>query len=170
MSSIEEKTKVINISPVSRRIKRELEKMLNSGICQFDNISISRNIIYDNEFEYHVSIFNDKDRRHYEFILSSHFPFKPPKLILNYKPYSEYFRFNSDAFKHIFYKYKGGRCFCCDTKTCSNNWGPQYTLADIIDEVNQFHRECKEIIHIICIKIIKRKYLIDDINIIEWLY
>ena len=170
MSTIEEKTKVINISPIARRIKRELEKMMNYGICKNDNISISRNKTYNNEFDYHIVIFNDNDKRLYEFILSSYYPFKPPKLILNYKPYFEYFRFTSNSYRDLFYKYKGQRCFCCETKTCGDNWGPSHLLVDIMNEVNQFYTECKEISHIICIKVIKRKYLIDDINIIEWLY
>jgi hypothetical protein len=170
MSTIAEKTSIINISPVARRIKRELEKMIDSGICNFDNISISKNYIYNNEIEYHVNIFNNIDNRNYEFILTTHFPFKPPKLILNYKPYSEYLRFMSHSFRDLFYKYNGHRCFCCETKTCSDNWGPNYLLVDIMNEVNQYHKECKEIADIICINVIKRKYLINDINIFEWLY
>jgi len=170
MSTIEEKIQVINISPIARRIKYELEKMINLDICIFDNISISRKPINYNEFEYHVSIFNDIDSRQYEFILSSHFPFKPPKLILNSKPYCEYLRINSEAFRQLLYKYKGQQCFCCKTKLCGDNWAPNFTISNIMDEANQIYKDCKEIADIICINVIKRKYLIDDVNIIEWLY
>jgi len=170
MSTIEEKTSIIKTSPIARRIKRELEIMVKSGICQDSNISISRNTIYNtNEFEYHIILYNDKDNRHYEFIINSYYPFKPPKLILNGKPYSEYFRFTSDNFRHLFNKYKGDKCFCCQTILCSDNWGPQLTLTNIMNEVNEFHNDCKDISNIIISNVIKRKYLVDDINLIEWL-
>ena len=169
MSTIEEKTQLIKNSGVARRIKRELEKMITSDICQFENIIISRICINNDDFEYHVSIYNDKDKRHYKFILSSYFPFKAPKLILNYKPYSEYFGFKSESFKQLFYKYKGVRCFCCETKLCTNNWSPKCTLIDLMNEVDEFYNECKNISNIICAKVIQRKYLVQDINLLQWL-
>jgi hypothetical protein len=169
MSTIEEKTKVIINCCTARRIKRELEKMIISGICQVENISVLKNYTSDKEIEYHVSIFNNKDKRHYTFILHSYFPFRAPKLILNSKPYSEYFRFKSESFKKLFNKYKGERCFCCETKLCDNTWGPHYLLSDIMDEVNNFHNECREISNIICAKVIQRKYLVQDINLLQWL-
>jgi tRNA U38,U39,U40 pseudouridine synthase TruA len=169
MSTIEEKIQVINISSVARRIKRELEKMINFGICQNDDISISKNVDFNNDFEYHVSIYNNKDKRHYEFILYNHYLFSPPRLILNHKPYSEYLKFNSEVFTRIFYKYKGNRCFCCETKLRGVNWCPQITMLNVMDEVDRFHKDCKEIADIIIVAVIKRKYLINDINIIQWL-
>jgi len=38
-----------------------------------------------------------------------------------------------------------------------------------MNEVSEFHRDCKDISNIIISNVIKRKYLIDDINLIEWL-
>ena len=62
------------------------------------------------------------------------------------------------------------QCFCCESILCSNNWGPQFTMKDIFEEVKQFRDICKEIAHRVIIDVVKRKYLIDDINILEWLY
>lgn len=168
MSTIEEKTSIIDISFVARRIKRELEIMIDSDICNIDNISISKNAY--NEIQYHVNIYNNNDNRNYEFIFDSLYPFKSPKLILNYKPYSEYIRFRSNEFRQVFNKYKRHKCFCCESVLCGDNWAPPITFAHVINEVSEFHRDCKDISNIIISNVIKRKYLIVDINLIQWLY
>ena len=61
------------------------------------------------------------------------------------------------------------RCMCCETKLCYDNWSPVYTLKYILEEVDRFKNISKNLISRIFITIIKRKYLIDNINIIEWL-
>jgi ubiquitin-protein ligase len=167
MSTIEEKTQAINISYIARRIKRELLDMKKIGIlCHDSDVTITQN--YEKKFN--VVFKNNKDGRLYKFIISYNYPFSPPKLELNCKPYYSYFKFRSEKFREFFYKCKGQRCFCCETRLCDNNWGPHITLTNIIDEVCLFHKECREIADIVIINVIKRKYLIDDINILEWIY
>lgn len=170
MSTIDEKLKIIDIFTLARRLKREFEDMKKSGIFnEYNDIDvIKNNNIYNKE--YFIYFKNNLDKRTYKFIIPHNYPFISPRLELNFKPYSYYFKFKSDNYKDILFKYKGQKCYCCDSLLCTNNWGPQFTLKKIINEVNEFYAECKEIADRVIIDVIKRKYLIDDINIVEWLY
>ena len=67
-------------------------------------------------------------------------------------------------------KYTGISCFCCDTILCSKNWAPKYTMVDIIGERERFKNACMEVVHRVVIDVIKRKYLNEDVDIIQWLY
>lgn len=167
ISTIEQKTNIINTKFIARRIKRELDILISYDICHNNTINIYKNNKTNN---YHISFKNIKDNRFYEFIITPNYPFMAPILYLNSKPYLDYFIYRSDKFRSIFDKYKKNKCFCCNTLVCGNNWGPQINLLNIINEVNSFHKDCREIADIVIINVIKRKYLIDDINILEWLY
>ena len=167
MSTIEEKTQKITVPLIARRIRQELKNMKNVGIfCDDADITITK--YFDRDF--HIIIKNIKDKRVYKFIIPPNYPFTPPRLELNYKPYSSYLRFQSEQFANIFYKHKGYKCFCCDSVLCAKKWGHQITLHKIMDEVDLFHKKCREIADIVFVEVIKRKYLTDDINILEWLY
>lgn len=167
MSTIEEQLKQITIPGIARRIKRELEEMKRIQIfIDDDEIIIEK---YNKE-EFYLLIKNNTDKRLYKFIIPPNYPFKAPRLEINYKPYSHYLRFQSLKFQDLFYKYKGRKCFCCDSILCADNWGPQIKLSNIMDEVDIYHKQCREIVDRVIINVIKRKYLIDDINIVEWLY
>jgi hypothetical protein len=67
-------------------------------------------------------------------------------------------------------KYTGIQCFCCETILCSNNWGPAFTMNSVINDINKYKDARRQVIIRIIVDVIKRKYLIDDTNIIEWLY
>jgi hypothetical protein len=170
MSTIEEKIQSIDCSLISRRIKRELQEINKKKMIKsYDNISINK-IVDGSNKEYHINIKSDIDKRHYKFIIPLNYPFFPPRLKLNNKPYSHYIKFHSAEFNEMYYKYKGNKCFCCESVLCSNNWSPEITIDKIMEEVESFHNECREIADIVIVNVIKRKYLIDDINILEWLY
>jgi hypothetical protein len=70
----------------------------------------------------------------------------------------------------MLFTYKKIRCFCCKTILCGDNWVPSFTLKNILEETEHFKNICRDISHIIIINVIKRKYLIDDININDWLF
>ena len=167
MTTIEEKMQEITAPVIARRIKNELQNMKKNGIfCNYDDVAI---IKYDKEY-YHIILKNLKDNRLYKFIIPLNYPFESPRLELNQRPYSHYVKFKSDKFRELFIKYKGDRCFCCETILCPDNWGPQLTLNRIFDEVDLIYRECREIVDRVIVNVIKRKYSIDDANILEWLY
>ena len=165
-----QKLSIIRNSGMRRRLVRELISLNENQIYLMDvNYSANTNQQYK-YFPYSLNLYENNTGKIYEIVLSDSYPFAPPKLNINYKPYSHYFRFSSQSFKEALYKYKKIRCFCCETITCGDNWSPALTIKKIIDEVHKFEGYCKEISHRVIIDVIKRKYLISDINLLEWLY
>jgi ubiquitin-protein ligase len=168
MSTIEDKSKVLEISLVARRIQRELQYMKKQGIFNTDNdVDIINYDTIGKEFDV---IIKDTTNFVYKFHIPRNYPFNSPKLILNSKPYSHYFKFKSDLFREKFYKYRTQDCFCCESILCCNNWGPHLNMNNIINEVKSLHTDCRKIVDTVIVEVIKRKYLIDDVNILEWLY
>jgi len=168
-----QKLSIITNSSMRKRLIRELISLVNKD----DNPIYLMDVNYNDTtnqhlkyFPYSINLYENNTGKIYEILLSNTYPFSPPKLNINYKPYSDYFRFSSLTFKEALYKYKNIRCFCCETITCGDNWSPALTIQKLIDEVHKFHGYCKEITHRVIIDVIKRKYLISDINLIEWLY
>ena len=91
---------------------------------------------------------------------------------LNFKPYSYLYYLNSKSqeFKTKLLKYKKIRCLCCHTILCNDNWSPAYTMKHVIDEVEIFKNIFSDISKIVMIDVIKKKYLIKDIDILQWLF
>ncbi len=154
------------IQPIglSKRIKKEISNMIDCSFCNLDDVQINKK--FDN---YDIKIKNKNDNRLYIFTINSNYPFIAPKLTINNKPYSYFIEFKSTEFRNIFQKYTLKECFCCNSILCSENWTPNRTLMTIFEEVELFHNDCLKIAHIIISNVIKRKYLIYDINITQWL-
>lgn len=159
----------ISNPPVRNRIKNELIKLINIGNIDPQCISIEKSLDEDKEYCI-INIVNIQNNKYYKLIITNSYPFVAPKLELQYKPYNYYLTFHSNYFRKMFYKYKGTSCFCCYSKLCHTNWSPSVTFLDIINETVYFHNECREIADRVMVDVIKRKYLIDDIDIITWLY
>ena len=100
MSTIEEKLKEFTIPLIARRIIRELQDMKKKGIfCDDNAITITQNC----EKSFNVILKNLKDNRLYKFTIPANYPFTPPRLELNNKPYLSYLKFQSEQFTNIFY-------------------------------------------------------------------
>jgi ubiquitin-protein ligase len=155
-----------NSSCVQRRIKREIEQLINLKICLPEQVNIQQNI----DQEYIVAIQNLSDNKDYEFKMSNYHPFRPPKLLINKKLINFTHKQCSEKFGNSLIKYTGIECFCCETILCSNNWSPQFTCKDIINDIQKYRDARHQVVIRIIVDVIKRKYLVDDINIIEWLY
>jgi ubiquitin-protein ligase len=153
-------------SRVLKRIKREIEKLISSNICIEDQVEV-KNI--DNN-EYNVIIKNLFYKKNCEFKISSNHPFKPPKLFIDNKLISFHHKTDSENFKNSLIKHTGIECFCCETILCNNNWSPEFTLKDIIYDIYKYRDARHQVVIRTIVDVIKRKYLVDDINIIEWLY
>ena len=78
---MEDKLPIIKRDCIKRRIKRDLEDLVNEKICVQEEISI----IQSSEKEINIGFKNIKDNRYYDFIISEHYPFIPPKLKINNK-------------------------------------------------------------------------------------
>ena len=169
---MEQQLSIINLTLIRKRIKREIDMLIKENICIEDDLDIKEKLEtnYSNIKDYVVKFKNLKDNKYYKFIITSHYPFKPPKLYINDKSISFYHQNTNLEFMKNLKKYTGIQCFCCETILCSNNWGPQFTIKNILDDINKYRDARREVIVRIIVDVIKRKYLIDDTNIIEWLY
>lgn len=163
---MEEQLSIIAIGGVRKRIKREIEKIIRENISIEDDIKIGK---YDC-VDYFIEFKNLNDNKYYRFVVSNNYPFKPPKIFINNKSISFYHQIQNLDFSRALKKYTGIECFCCETILCSNNWGPAFTFTSVLDDINSYKDARRQIIVRIIIDVIKRKYLIDDTNIIEWLY
>ena len=169
---MEHKLSIIDSNLIRKRISREITFLIQQNICNEDDVKIQRNTetSYRNMVEYTISFKNLNNNKYYKFIISNNYPFNPPKIKVNDKPLAFYHRITNEVFRNSLKKYTGIQCFCCETILCSNNWGPQFTINDIIKDINHFTEANRQVVIRVIIDVIKRKYLIDDINIVEWLY
>jgi len=128
----------------------------------------------DTESSVKVSIYEisaDSKIHNYGFIVTSNYPFNPPKIFYQNRPYLDFLKtsYYPNSSK-IFKKIVGQDCFCCHSINCSENWSPAITLSRIIDEVKYIKQKKRHIINKLLADKIKLRYLIDDINLDEWLF
>jgi ubiquitin-protein ligase len=172
MNYIKEELNVIKHDNIKRRLQREFEPLINLQIIYPESVKID--IGYDkspyNIENYSVGFMTILDNKYYKFLINHNYPFSPPKLEINFRPYQYYLNIKSIDFQTNLLKHKKIRCFCCENKLCGINWSPAYTLSRVIEEVELFKNISRDIIYIVIIDVIKRKYLIDDINISQWLF
>ena len=157
---------------IRKRIARELAVLFQQAVCKEKDVHIvanNRSEVYCGHlYEYVVSF--PYDGHTYQFTVSDKHPFTPPKVTVNHKPLLFYHKVGNEVFRHSLQKYTGIRCACCETILCSNNWDPRYTLGDVVRDIQRFRDATRQIVTRVSIDVIKRKYLIDDVNIVEWLY
>ena len=167
---MEQYLSILNDKFLRKRIKREIEILIKENICIENDIKIKDNIDCINNFEYIISFKNLNNNKFYKFIISNNYPFNPPKLHINDKPISFYHQITNLDFLKNLKKYTGIQCFCCETILCSDNWSPAFTMSRVINDIDKCKDARHQVIIRIIVDVIKRKYLIDDTNIIEWLY
>jgi len=74
-----------------------------------------------------------------QFALSPAYPFRPPRVRVNYSDYlGKSCCTSSKRISQILKTLGGNRilCLCCDTMLCSSNWTPAFTLADVVNEIH----------------------------------
>lgn len=105
----------------------------------------------------------------YTFILPITYPFSPPKILINKRPYISSISMPSTRFIEMLKKLEGKDCLCCDSKVCYVNWGPAFTIRHLMTEIEYNKNIIKRIVKYILLNNIKKKYLIEDIQIEEWI-
>jgi len=110
-----------------------------------------------------------ENEENYGFIFDRSYPFKPPKIYYNGKSYLDLLRITDNDERKIVRKYKKKDCLCCDSYDCPYNWSPSINLTSIVDEIKNIVKFKKTIVHILLADKIKKKYLIDDIDINSYL-
>jgi ubiquitin-protein ligase len=157
---------IISIGFLRNRIKREIEKLIKENKCIDNDIEVFK----ENDTEYSMEFINLDDNKYYKFKISNSYPFDPPKIFINGNSIMLNHEIKNLAFNTSLKKYTGIECFCCETILCRNNWNPAYTFVNVLNDINNFRDARRQIIVRIIIDVIKRKYLLADTNIIEWLY
>ncbi len=99
------------------------------------------------------------------------YPFEAPKIFYQNKTYLDYLKINYTRKEYILLKkVSGHHCFCCHSYNCRGNWSPAVTLKKIIEEIYGIKKIKRNMINKICADIIKKKYLIQDIDLDSWLF
>ena len=111
----------------------------------------------------------DNIENNYGFILNNTYPFTVPKIYYNGEIYIELLRLKDKSEMDIVKKYKNKDCLCCDSYYCNGNWSPSLSMSDIIDEIKHIVKFKRDILNILFSNKLKKKYLIDDIDINSYL-
>ena len=143
------------------RIKR-ISRECNNLYDKFPNVVLSS--ISDK-----IEMVVTEGKEKYGFIFNNGYPFTAPQIYYNGESYLELLKINDKEEKNVLRKYRNKDCLCCDSYYCNDNWSPSLTLKNIIDEIKEIVEFKKTIIHILLAEKIKKKYLIDDIDINSYL-
>jgi ubiquitin-protein ligase len=150
---------------VKSRIKREYEYLS----IKYPKIIIKYNNILN---EVNLTVFETEkdDSFKYTFILTSSYPFSPPKIYCNNIEYSNFLKLSSDRMHKYLQNITKLECLCCTSYICTDNWSLTLKLINVIDEIHD-KRKIKRniIIKILCDQIIN-KYLINDIKLDKYLF
>jgi len=160
----------------NRRIKNEIIKdlqefIIDVGIVNNENQNIS---YYSEQFQ----DYQDKSNIYLTYFLDiyngliitisfdDNYPFRPPKNIkVNGHDYISLLSIDQTKLKFIGLK----GCLCCKSITCSKSWSPSVKIKLILQEIEQNMNLKKKIVNTLLSKKICQKYLIDDINISQYL-
>jgi ubiquitin-protein ligase len=155
-----------NISQtLKKRIIRELEKLEES--CSLISIE---NDINNKDINTILTILDTKNRLIYSIIIDLNYPFRPPKIQINFRPYYEFLKISFVPFTENLRKIHNINCLCCSTITCGDNWSPGFTINNLIKEIRSFKCYKRDLINKLLADKIKFKYLIDDIDLDIWLF
>ena len=166
-SIIQRNTEVISgIKPNSfkRRITKELEKMYPL----YDQIDVEIN----DKGKVEITVYEitaESIIHKYAFVLNEMYPFRTPAIFFQSRPYLEYLRIR-DTQSHLLKRITGKNCLCCHSLNCGDNWSPSMTLNSIIDEVRWVKLKRRDMLNKVFADVIKRKYLIDDVDLYSWLF
>lgn len=97
-------------------------------------------------------------RRVYKFILTNHYPFRPPEIYVNNTMYSNVLQMRGEYEKEMVKKIKGQDCLCCHSLNCNANWSPAIKLFHIINEIKDTLKFKRDIINVMLADKIKKKY------------
>lgn len=158
----------ISLGSFKRRITNELVEFVKSGA--YIHVEYQENFIQFNRSTIIITILPNTSDIIYHFTISNEYPFKPPiKFSVNYKDYKKYLKIDSQKTLNELRVYNKIQCLCCNTISCGEHWSPSLKMQHFIDEFNKIKKYRRNIINrLLTVKIIN-KYLISDINIIQWL-
>lgn len=169
-TTVSENIQFISENTVKQRMTREITNLIEGKGYNANDIDFYINYNNNHTVTYVLTLYDKDTNILYTFNISKNYPFNPPKVFINNKPYLHYLKITSDIFRNELEKYTNTRCFCCSSLLCNTNWSPIKSIINIVDEFKNYRNICKKIYFNLIVNIIKKKYLIDNINILVWLY
>ena len=152
-----------------KRLKRELANMYKNYDDIIVEFSKGKTINGDILNVYVYETIND-NKICYQFAACVNYPFKCPEIFLNKRKYRQLLCCKTIYEMQHLKNISGNECLCCSSLTCSSNWSPGYILTDLIKEIKYYKNIKKNLVFKIFIKYIKRKYLVEDIDIDSFLF
>lgn len=154
-----------NVGLFKKRLKRELIKMYPN----YDHIEVELKNVYKAD----VTIYKiaNGELHRYTFGIKRDYPFIAPETFYQGRPYHELLKLQyTQTENNVFKQVTGQNCFCCYSINTNNNWSPDTTLEKIIEEIQTIRKKKRDIVNKLIADIIKRTYLIEDIDIDSWLF
>ena len=111
-------------------------------------------------------------RQRYDFIIHEGYPFNSPEVFFQNRYYRDFLRMSIYTTKELarFKKITGQDCLCCYSLTCLENWRPSAKLTNIIQEIRKNRKMKRDVLNSLFADKIKRRYLIEDIDLESWLF
>ena len=164
----------ISSDTIKRRVKRELVILseyndIEIVTISFDNKGLPIITIADMNPSNNNNNNNNDSLSIYEIYISEGYPFTCPKIKINGEDYLAFLRIKTQKFSRLLKNITGLSCLCCNSYLCSENWTPVTTICKMINEIRNMRKKKRNIINKFYADKIKDKYLIDDINLDEWL-
>jgi len=155
---------------IRRRIKLELDKMYPD----YAQIIVETVVNPDDLPKLKITVYEidaANRRKKYDFIMNNDYPFKPPTVFFQNRPYQELLQIKHNSkYIQLFRQVTGQDCLCCYSVICCNNWSPGITLSRIIEEIHYVRQKKRNVINKLFADKIKRKYLVEDVDLDSWLY
>jgi hypothetical protein len=151
-----------------------LKKRIVNELVEFKNIYSYIDAEYKESINQPVIILTialKKNDTIFQFYITKEYPFKPPiQFKINFKNYIDYLKIESQKTLYELRTFYNINCLCCNNIYCGDiKWSPMLKMQDFINEFKKIKIYRYEIIiRLLCKKILE-KYLISDINLIEWL-
>ena len=161
---------VLNLSHCQKRIIHELTLLKKQNWYIHLDKDIHQNKTDKNIIITLIERGEKENNNIYNFTIDLHYPFRPPKVKINYQSYFNFLKINTTKFNHILKNTFHKGCFCCESIICGQNWTPSYRIETIIEEIKNIIKIRKNIIKKYYSDIIIQKYLISDISFDEWLF
>lgn len=158
----------INIHSIKNRIKKELTQLVED-----DCISILSITFEKNEVDLLIITMVDMHSTNaiiYEFYIPKSYPFSIPKVKINNESYSDFLKIKTCVFLHLLKQIKSMNCLCCNSYLCGDYWSPITTIKKFIEEIRMFRKNRRDIVNKYYADMIKDMYLIQDVNLDEWLF
>ena len=154
--------------PIKKRIVNELVEFKAEGA--YIHSEYRENFNHFNKSAIVITIIPFQKDDIFNFTITKDYPFVPPiDFSINYKKYTKYLKIESSKTLNELREFNGINCLCCKTIACGQNWGPALRMYNFISEYYKIKKYRRDIINRLLSAKIIEKYLISDINLLEWL-